>query len=78
MKGETFAIEARHFSCHIADLGTKRGVTAHNTGSKFSDGTSQNSAVSRYGLIIILIIGFPQKMKIFFKNECSDYGRKYN
>ena len=78
MKGETSAIEARHFSCHIAGLGTKHDVTAHTTGSKVSDGTAQNSAVSRYGLIIKLIMDFPRKMKFFFKNECSDYGRKFN
>ena len=52
MKGETSAKEARHFSCHIARLGTKHDVTAHTTGSEVSDGTAQNSAVSRYGLII--------------------------
>ena len=52
MREQTCAIEARHFSCHMAALGTKHDVIAHTTGSKFIDGTAPNSAGSRYGLII--------------------------
>ena len=52
MKGEG---PVGHFSCHIAGLGTKLDVTAHTTGSKFSDGTGQNGAVSRCGLIIKIL-----------------------
>ena len=45
-------VEVRHFSIHITGLGTKRDVTARTTGSKFSDGTGQKSAVSHCGFII--------------------------
>ena len=30
------AIEVRHFSCHNTDLGNKRDVTVHTTGSKIT------------------------------------------
>ena len=61
-----------------AGLGNKRDVTAHYVVTE-----QDNSAVSRCGLLTkildaSLIMDFPQKMKFFLKNECSDYGRKFN